>query len=383
MTIYFFCLITARYVCVDQCKKFIMAKKQKRRERKENNNEGESLIPLENDEFSTEESSHEEYEAMGKPEEMDLQMENVYRIHEQIQLDWPSLSVCLKEEEGRILVEQAIPGAAPCLLDLEVVLAGDNKRSVRPVKKVETAHQANRIRARNGKIYTISDRSIDIYTSSLTPIYTKNISGGYGLSIYKSSLFYGDGAAIVQQKDLEGNHVESFNINQNEIFSIASISENEAFAGTHAINLVDFRCNDAKQYLLNDCDINSIAYNGENIIVAGDDKGMLRVIDIRQETPLEEIKFHQSPISHIQFSSKDVFASASSCEIVMWDMSYEETEGWEYHKYLSFVHQGQAYYKDFEFIADDTIMAASENGLCIFSPISQIETPEVDEQMQE
>ncbi|KAI5127674.1 ribosome assembly protein RRB1 [Nematocida parisii] len=349
-----------------------MAKQNTRRERKENNGTPENLIPIE-DGSSTDESSHEEYEALQKPEEMELHTENVYRIHEQIQLDWPSLTVCMKEEEGRILIEQSIPGTSPSIIDLEVNLSGDSKRTIAPIKKVETAYQANRIRAKNDHVYTISDRSIEIYTTGLVPVYSKAISGGYGISLYKSCIFYGDGSFAVQQKDLDGKQINYIDINQKEIFTVASISENEAFVGTREVSLVDFRCKGTKSYLVNECDINSIAYNGDNLIVTGDDKGALRIFDIRQEAPMELIQFHQSPISHTQFSTKEVFASASSCEIVMWDMSYEETEGWEYHKYLSFVHQGQAYYKDFEFIADDIIMATSESGLCIFSPHTHIE----------
>ncbi|KAH9386004.1 uncharacterized protein NEMAJ01_0900 [Nematocida major] len=337
--------------------------------------EAENVVPLDED-FSTDESSAEQYKTLATPQKMDLQMETAYKIHEKIQLDWPSLTVCMQEEEGRVLIEQALPGDAPAILDLEVKMAhGSKKRLVSPVKKKAVPFQANRIRAGNGQIYAITDKSIHGYTADLKSTFSREIAGGYGLTLCRSSLFYGNGTMLACQPGADERQLAHVELGNGEIFSAAAISEREAFAGTRSVDLVDFRSGSAKRYMQLSCDVNSIAYNGENLIVVGDDAGILRLLDARSEGVVEEIEFHQSPVSHVQFGSRETFASASSCEIAMWDMTYEETEGWDYHKYLSFVHQGEAYYKDFEFINEDIIISTSENGLCIFSPQTQIEEP--------
>ncbi|KAI5191191.1 ribosome assembly protein RRB1 [Nematocida minor] len=351
-----------------------MARKENRRNNKEFASNAEKESQADADLSSEEESSGEKYEALKEPEEMNLQMESIYKIREEIQLEWPSLTVCMGEEDGKILIEQTDEKNCSQIVELQASLGSKSSNSVRKSAAVHTPSQVNRIRASNGKVYAITDRSLHVYDSQLKPIINREINGGYGLSTYKTSLFYGDGNEVVLQANIENSSLEKFSVDGSCIYSVAGVSENEVFAATQSLDLVDFRCKDSKRYLTLPVDINSIAYNGENLILAGDDEGALRLIDMRNEQILEEIRFHQSPISHVQFSSNEIFASASSCEVVIWDMAYEETEEWEYHKYLSFVHQGQSYYKDFEFISDDVIIATSKNGLCIFSPQLEIQS---------
>lgn len=356
-----------------QHKNFSMPKRGgANRGQKKGEEESENLVPAE-DGLSTDDSSSEQYEVMQQPQKMELLAESVYKIYEQVQLDWPSVTVCLKEGSGRVLVEENLPGETPKILDLLLDFSSTTKKKVKQMRKRTAPHQVNRIRMKNQNIYAITDRSVHIYTSGLVPIYSKEISGGYGLSIYNTSFFYGDGNKLALQRYTEGRQIEYADVPGNEIFSVAAISEFEAFAATKSVDLVDFRSKETKRYLSSGKDINAIAYNRDNLIIAGDDSGLLELIDIRNEKATEKIEFHQSPISYVAFGSREVFASASSCEIVMWDTSYEETEGWDYHKYLSFVHQGESYYKDFEFIDDNTIIGTSENGLCIFSPKTEVE----------
>lgn len=352
-----------------------MARQENRRDGGNRNPEGKGNKETQVEpECSTDESSGEQYEALKQPEQMELKMDSIYKVHEQIQLEWPSLTVCMGEEEGQVLIEQTNDQNKSSILDLHVNLSAENttRNAVRQKGSASTPAQVNRIRAANGKIFAITDKSLHIYNKNLQPELAKQIKGGYAISTYKTSLFYGDGDQIVSQQNISIDSVEQIKMAHPEIYAASAVSLSSVFAATKYVDLVDFRSNDIKNYLKSSVDVNALGYNGDNLIVAGDDAGKIHLIDMRKEQVLETIIFHQSPVTNVQFSSSEIFASSSSCEVVIWDMGYEETEEWEYHKYLSFVHQGQSYYKDFEFINDDLIIATSENGLCIFSPQLEI-----------
>lgn len=326
-----------------------------------------------------ESSDEEEYRAVEVPENMELDTDAVYTLHEQIGLEWPSGTVCVTPDKDHILVEtSSVDKRISEMYKLAINIRDINRRIPEKEMKYSAASPINRIRMKNEYIYTVAEKCFSVYSPDMILLKEKPILGTFALCT-KRSIFYGNGGQLIRERSIDDKNTESIktniNTNENEIFSVSGISEDVAAVSTKMISLADFRCNskeNIKSFYSSIVDINAIDYNEENIILAGSDTGSLFLFDIRSEKhPLEKIDFHRSPITQVSFSSPDIFASSSDCEVALWDTTF--TEEWEYHKYLSFVHQGQKYYKDFQFISENTLITTSLDGLCIFTPKTDIE----------
>jgi len=311
-----------------------------------------------------------EYEVSKTPTKMELGSD-VYKVHETIDLEWPTQTVCLSNKENNILIGTCpgTPFGKPEIFELEGVPSLTSPKKLEKRSSQRTMPSVNRIRRDSHTIYTISDKSLCLYDNSLQLIEKNSIAGGYAIAIRGESLFYGDGSKLVLRANTKTEgEIES---GSKEIFSVAPLDEKTAAVATRNIALVDFRSKEQTSLYKGKQDINSVAYNEDNLLVCGMDTGVLYILDIRSPGKVEKIDFHKSPVTHVLFSGRETFASSSDCEVALWDMSF--TEEWEFHKYLSFVHQGQTYYKEFQFLSPETVITTAQEGLCVFQPKTEEE----------
>jgi len=100
-----------------------------------------------------------------------------------------------------------------------------------------------------------------------------------------------------------------------------------------------------------DVDVNVMSWCKEspNLIAAGSDDGLVQVWDIRyiqKARPIQAIKFHEAPITSIQFQPyEDSIISVASADnrITIWDFSVEadvKNKDDEIPEQLMFIHQG-------------------------------------------
>ncbi|KAI5187797.1 hypothetical protein NEHOM01_2374 [Nematocida homosporus] len=323
-------------------------------------------------------SSEGDYEPAQTPEAMELDNDDVYNVLETIELEWPSLTVCLSHDQESVYIE-ATPDQSPLvseLTQLSIDISRPSRKSISKLATHQLPAQINRVRAQPNHIVAITDQSLSIFTNDMQHLSTKPIKGGFALAVTPQEIFYGNGSQVVLENTLEKDAPQTIatqtpqpnpiDTQATEVFSLCPFATNTALVATTALSVADFRSGELTQIYQSTVDINAVAYNSENHIIIGDDTGTLTLFDKRASSILETISFHRSPITHLAFATPEVFASSSDCEVVLWDTSF--TEEWEYHKYLNFVHQGQRYYKDFAFIADNTLITTSLDGLCLFTP---------------
>ncbi|KAI5181573.1 hypothetical protein NEOKW01_1749 [Nematocida sp. AWRm80] len=309
------------------------------------------------------------YNALDTPTTMELQNPSIYKVHEQIHLDYPSLTICKGLREGLFLVENAAEENNPKIKCLEIELNASANNSIKEIAAHRVPSQINRIRTTSNNILSVSDSTFIVHSPNLSYQTVRPIKGGYALCSYDNLAFYGNGEYIVRDAHLDGNSVDSIQSDHAEIYSVCALDSNTVAISTQTLSLCDFRDGSRRQIHQSKCDVNSIAYNRDNMLAIGDDNGLISLIDVRTGNVLENIPFHQSSITQIEFSSRECFASSASCEVALWDCSF--TEEWEYHKYLHFVHQGHPYYKDLAYIDERTLITTSYSGLCIFSPANE------------
>lgn len=330
--------------------------------RKPSQNTADQIEELDDDDFSTEEL--ETYCPQKEEEELEAD-EDVYKILEYIDLDWPAQSIAINGSKIYL-------GTNPDL---------DTKNNHREINLVETTicnntctdikfnkrpinQYINKIRFENF-IFAISDDTLAVYDISLT-LY-RQVRGNYGYALHVDSerVYAGTSDGFVEIYDHELNFVSKMKIHEKPIDAIC-VSNKIIFTGSqdHTAKLTDLSGNNVRT-IKNPCDVNCLDVFDQKMVF-GDDNGILHIMDSRRDD-IEEISWHKTPISALKWMDADVFASGSDEQLCIWDTSLEEE--WDYHKYLLFVHQGQRFYKDCAFI-DGKIITASQDGLCIFKPIS-------------
>ncbi|OAG30458.1 hypothetical protein NEDG_02000 [Nematocida displodere] len=346
-----------------------MARDKENRSTINSGTEKDRVRMVEENEYSTDEG---EFEVSKRPVKMELQ-DDVYHIHEQIELEWPSQTVCISNKESNTIYIGSFPSSESKERGEILKLSVDLDEKTQKTTKTRTAKVScpiNRIRNTNNNVCSISDQTLSLFIpSSLKKIDELSIGGGYALSTWNDVIFYGNGGEVVKRDS--STKTASFSLSSPEVFSLAALSETVAVAATQTLTLTDFRANESRELFVSTCDINAVAYNGEHLLVCGDDVGLLTLVDLRGGGALEQITFHESPVSNAGFATRDIFATSSDCEVVIWDTTF--TDEWEHHKYLSFVHQGQAFYKDFQFVHENTLITTSSDGLCVFSPKTELE----------
>lgn len=338
--------------------------------------------------FGTSDGAPSDYEALRDPVEMELGAD-IYEVLEYIVLDWPSQSIALlneadgrKEEPSLLGSAHLVAGTCPpsgggkAAKDVDfapqlVKIDLTGTQGLQDMNRVEFTKKsvkegANRIMTIGEGVYVMSDKRLAVYTPQLKRREKMDGEFGYAMARHGDSIVYGLDESL-ESATLSLEKRERFNFG-GKIESICPVDRSTIAVSGKEVYLLDMRSGDKQLVFSNgQVDVNSVGGNGESILVSGDDKGILKLTDLRApDEQLEVIKFHKSPVTHVAFADRETFGSSSDCEVCLWDTSF--VEEWDYHKYLSFVHQGQRFYKDFQFVGEGALATTSEGGICIFKP---------------
>lgn len=320
---------------------------------------------IEDEEFSSEDIE------IYKPTDgdmVDLEVdEEAYNILEYIDCEWPSLSV---DNLGTKVYAGTFPDEScshsPELVSLDLSNT-DFSRLV--FNKSTIKQQINKIRVSKSFIYGMSDNFVNKFSPSGKMI--AEVKGSFGFAIYvtEKHVVAGTSNGLIKVFNLDLKLIKEFKASDLSVECVCT-DDKVIIAGStdHTVRIFDFDGNMLKQ-IDNDCDINAVDIKNE-IIVFGDDKGMLFKYDLKSEKQ-ECIKWHCSPISFIRWRDDDIFASGSDEQLCLWDITLEEEyeEGSDIPKNLLFVHQGEKFFKDCCFV-HNMVVSTSENGICVFEPVS-------------
>lgn len=325
--------------------------------------------------------------------------EDAYEKLEYISLEWPSQTVSIKDNHIFIA-----PNSESDFHIMRITLEKINNNIVInekfKIKKTLVKQNVNRIRCSNF-LYAVSDNYIlkfdfelnliDSYDSqSLVKsdsnqenhekVYNDNNNNkllddnkiGYGLIATNDACYFtlsGDLYILKEKPILIYKNLHEKEINDIKIINnfILTVSNDKKL---HILNL-----NNKKiiKTIIFDSEINSITKNNENIVI-GLDSGIISIYDYKIEDEFminfkENISWHKSSISIVNFVNVDTLVTLSDEQVTLWDLNFEDE--WQYHKYLHFVHAGQNYYKDVD-VLDDMIVTTSLDGLCFFKPVGGI-----------
>lgn len=144
----------------------------------------------------------------------------------------------------------------------------------------------------------------------------------------------------------------------------------------------------------NDVDVNGIDIC-QNILVFGDENGTIGILNGTKCYKI--VGWHKSAIENIKFNctannNELVFCACSEEQVSIWNLSFENSANIVFDsnieltkisntiteiieitspdEFISFVHQGHKFYKDFDF-EGNIIFTTAEQGLCMFEPISE------------
>ncbi len=223
----------------------------------------------------------------------------------------------------------------------------------------------NKIVSTEDFLVAISDDYLIVLNKNLTLRHKIKGKFGYGLYVAENEIFVGCKDGRVEIYDSELNLKKSLDIHKKSVETIC-IKKGVIYTGSSdwTLKLTDLSGKNI-QTISNNNDVNSLDVNDNGIIIFGDDNGYVHIINLEK---LEEvITWHKTPISSVKWKDNDIFVSASDEQVCVWDISLCDNSN--YHKYLLFVHQGQQYYKDIAFDGNK-IITTSEDGICVFTPIS-------------
>lgn len=134
-----------------------------------------------------------------------------------------------------------------------------------------------------------------------------------------------------------------------------------------------------------DVDVNVISWNSlmPNLIASGDDRGEVKVWDIRflEDPPISTISWHEDAITSLQWDTKDEWtlaAASADNRLSVWDFSVEKDDQNEQMggdregvpEQMIFLHQGQDDIKELRWhpVLENTIVTTAANGFNIFQP---------------
>lgn len=293
--------------------------------------------------------------------------EDVYRVREYVSLDWPSqtVDVC---GDAVLVATNAGNGGGASVVRLGLAATESYARMERlSVERGAVDADYNRLRA-SACIVCVSDESLDVLDGALAVRTRIGGAFAHGLAVEGERAYCGGrsgelvvadlGCGLTSARHVHGGAVESVDVDGGLVFTASCDG---------AVCVTDMR---AREYVLRrelGCEANAVGYNGDGCVVCGGESGSLWVVDMRMPECAEEIAWHRSPVSSVRWRDADVFVSCSDEQVVLWDVSF--VDEWEYHRYLSFVHQGQRYYKEAAFGADGAVFTTSYDGVCIFVPV--------------
>lgn len=296
--------------------------------------------------------------------------EEAYNLLEYIDLEWPSLSL---ESVGSKIILGTYPANISDdidLIEIEIENADFEKLNYR---KQRINRPINKIRS-SGSIFAVSDTHLSKFDSRLKLI--AEVAGSYrfGLSVSEQYVVVGCQNGMVEVYNHNLKPVSKFKAGDSSIECVGYLTRSDtkdSFIVTGAVDqmlkIFDINGNMVESFQ-NDSEINCLDVKN-NKIVFGDDNGKIHLIDVvsGDKTVYE---WHSSSISFVRWKDEEVFVSGSDEQVCIWDITLEEEETvMEAPKNLLFVHQGQMYYKDCAF-NDKKVIVTSEEGLCVFEPVS-------------
>lgn len=303
------------------------------------------------------------------PEDVSKDLEvddSVYSVLEYISLDWPSQTIDILSEKEVILATNPDKGE-PSIVRMDFKKTEKfMKMDLFSFERIPVKESYNRIKV-SDYISCISDNRLDIFDRNLRPFKHFRAKFGYGLAESGKIVYSGLSDGVLKSLDLVKCTEKDQKLHEASIESI-DVSKNTVFTAScdGSVKIADIRS--CETFYSRDFkrDINAISFNRHNHIAFGDEEGKVRIMDIRN-MQIEEIEWHKSPISSVKWKNEDEFASCSDEQVALWDKSF--IDDWDYHKYLSFVHQGQRYYKDLVFDREDAVLTTSYDGVCVFQPV--------------
>ncbi|KAL6121181.1 hypothetical protein NUSPORA_01945 [Nucleospora cyclopteri] len=253
----------------------------------------------------------------------------------------------------------------------------------------------NRIRSNSTTLFLLGENfiiAVDLLLFTVKKV-VKTTMNGFGLLVTEKNIFIGKKTGEVEIYSLELILLETLKIHEKSVESIANMGENVLITAGCDFTLKFTALGEKKVIytVKNDCDINSVAVSGNNVIY-GDDKGRIGAIKIGEENGGEiedslrnDAIFqkiisdgdHKSSIEMVKFLEiKDelILCACSEEQLAIYDLNLveESEESEEINKYLLFVHQGQKFYKDVDNV-ENMIITTSADGITFFIPISLIE----------
>lgn len=200
----------------------------------------------------------------------------------------------------------------------------------------------------------------------------------------------------MHQKPLKGHKgsVEDLQFSPKQEHVLASCSVDKT------VKLWDLRENKWKPQMswnAHDQDVNVISWNAHCpfLIASGSDDGSFKVWDLRklqknlEAEPITNIKWHNAPITSIQFHPREecvLAVSSDDNKLTMWDFSVEpekdEEIDAEIPPQLMFLHLGQQNIKELRFLPyyDSVIVSTAQDSYNVFKPNFDPDQQEEDEE---
>ncbi len=291
--------------------------------------------------------------------------EDAYNLIEYLELDWPSQTVV----NANNCIFVATNPADDKLEEASLAKINFKNGLDNPIfNTISTEGRIiNRMRANDHFIYAISDDAILSYSFDPMIIESHESKYSYGLFVNNENIFVGKQDGSIDIFDIHLNLLNTFKIHEKSVESI--VYKNNKIYSASADKTVKITSQNGLvlKIIENDAEVNALDVSGDQIVF-GDDVGKITISDGNTS---EIIKWHLSPIEMIKFLDENVFCTLSVEQVCIWDLTLDSPEEEsKFSRYLLFVHQGQKFYKDIAFLDKKCAITTSENGLCIFEPVS-------------
>lgn len=294
-----------------------------------------------------------------------------YEYLEYISVEYPSQTICANDQN--ILFAQSNKEKSSLI---SATFKNLNKNARFTYDKLPISFEINRIRRNDQVIVAISDHKGLVYNHNLELEIEINKSFSFGLDCNTERAFFGTQNGKIVNYDLLNDTKESIKIHQSGIDSLKTQGDLLYSASNDkTLAITDLRTKLPIRRIKNNCDVNAVDVHG-NFFIYGDDNGIIHYFDMRNEKIHEQIKWHESPINSLCFSTENIFASVSDEQIALYDTTLIAEEGWTAHKWLWFVHKGQQSYKEACFL-DDKWVTTSTDGIAIFKPTQEMIDSEI------
>lgn len=311
---------------------------------------------------------YEVYEPQRDDRDLEVE-EEAYNVLEYVSLDWPAQSIDTAPEFNIVLGTNPV-GEEPRMVRIDLSQTdGLSKPEEMRICKRSVDESYNKVRVRGDLVYCMSDTKVVVHGLDLEEVYRRGCDEelGYGLCFSDGGFMFGTRDGSVSVNDWECREVSRMRIHEGSVEGLCNHGGILFSASCdHSVSLTDIRTKERVFQRRFGSDINAIDFNGDNTVVFGDDEGIVRVMDIRNNGT-EELRRHKSPVSCVRWRDREVFVSGSDEQVCIWDTTLDGTEE---SGYLLFVHQGQKFYKDIGFCKEKYVVTTSIDGLCVFYPIS-------------